>query len=408
MRTTTITRGSRLAVLATAGLLALAGCGDKEAPSVASGSDGGKPVTGAPILVGFINTGQGGLSFPEVRVAADAASSYVNTHDGVNGRPIELISCSTTGAPESAGKCANDLIAKKVSVAVLGVELGADAVLKPLKEAGIPIFGVSSSGTTLASDPSVTFTTPPASLTWNGFWKVMRQAGARKPIMIGVDAGPAYKKILDTTVVPSAKAAGLDLSYTLNNPASPDFAAAVTAAKEKGADAIYFSGAEGDCTNGIKTARQLGWNKPIFAGSCTQFIKTLGSQAEGVYTQQYLLPANSRDTAPKGKQAQIDLYVKHMTAAGATDKIDSFATYGFADIMTLTDVLKGVNGKITAATVKSALATYKGDVFLGAPVDCSARPLPKESCGSSIVSLKVLPGGKQKVLTGGFLDITKG
>ncbi|WP_159074359.1 ABC transporter substrate-binding protein [Streptomyces dioscori] len=364
-------------------------------------------MTGTPILVGFINTGEGGLSFPEVAVAADTAGKYVNTHGGVNGRPIKLVTCSTTGAPESAGKCANDLIDQKVAVAMLGVELGADALLKPLKEAGIPIFGVSTSGATLATDPSVIFTSPPASLTWNGFWKVMKGAGARKPILIGVDAGPMYKKTLDTTVVPSAKAAGLDLSYTLYNPAAPDFAAAVTAAKGKGADAIYFAGAEGDCTNGIKTARQLGWNKPIFAGSCTQFIKTLGSQAEGVHTQQYLLPANSRDTAPEAKQRQIDLYVEQMTAAGAKDRIDSFAIYGFADVMTLTDVLKGISGRISPATVKSALTTYKGDVFLGAPVDCSARPLPKDSCGSSIASLMVLPGGQQKVITGDFINVTR-
>ncbi|MFJ6076347.1 ABC transporter substrate-binding protein [Streptomyces sp. NPDC093065] len=364
-------------------------------------------MTGTPILVGFINTGEGGLSFPEVADAANAASSYVNTHDGVNGRPIELITCSTTGAPESAGKCANDLIDKKAAVAVLGVELGADALVKPLKEAGIPIFGVSSSGTVLAKDPYVTFTTPPASLTWNGFWKVMKEAGARRPIMIGADGGPTYKETVVNTVIPSAKAAGLDLGYTLYNPASPDFAAAITAAKQKGADAIYFAGAESDCTNGVKTARQLGWDKAIFAGSCTEFIKTLGSQAEGVYTQQYLLPANSRATAPKAKQAQIDLYVQQMTSAGAEDKIDSFATYGFADIMTLTEVLKTIKGDITAATARSALASYKGDVFLGTPVDCSARPLPKDSCGSSIASLQVVSDGKQEVLTGDFIDITK-
>ncbi|MGW6796737.1 ABC transporter substrate-binding protein [Streptomyces chartreusis] len=365
-------------------------------------------MTGTPILVGLINTGEGVLSAPEVMVAAKAASNYVNTHDGVNGRPIKLITCSTTGAPESAGKCANDLIDKKVVVALLGVELGADALLKPLKEAGIPIFGVSSSGTALASDPYVTFTSPPTALTFNGFWKVMKEAGARKPIMIGADAGPAYKKTLDTAVVPSAKAAGLDFSYTLYNPASPDVAAAITAAKQKGADAIYFSGAEGDCTNGIKTARQLGWDDIIFAGGCTEFIKTLGPQSEGVYTQQYLLPANSKDTAPKAKQAQIDLYVEQMTSAGAKDKIGSFAIYGFADVMTLTDVLKGVSGEITAATAKTALAAYKGDVFLGAPVNCSARPVPGGSCGTSIASFKVLPGGKQEVITGDFLDITKG
>jgi branched-chain amino acid transport system substrate-binding protein len=207
--------------------------------------------------------------------------------------------------------------------------------------------------------------------------------------------------------VPSAKGAGLDLTYTLYNPASPDFAPAVSAASKKSADAILIVGTEGTCTNAIKTAKQLGWSKNIVAVNCSQFINDLGSQAEGVYTLQYLLTARAKPSAPVAKQDQIQLYVDQMRAGGAEDKIDSYATYGFASIMTIAEVLKGVSGDVTAATAKPVVATYKGDVFLEGPVDCSARPMPGGSCGTTGVALRVNPDGSQEVVTGDFLDLTK-
>jgi ABC-type branched-subunit amino acid transport system substrate-binding protein len=299
------------------------------------------------------------------------------------------------------------MIAKKVTVVVLGLDFGADAALKPLKEAGIAIFGVTPSGTTLVGDPYVTFTSAPLSLTYNGAWKVLKEAGSKKPVLVSPDLGPTYKKLYDNALVPSAKAAGLDLTYTLYNPASPDFAAAITAAKNKGADAIYIGATEGDCTNGVKTARQLNWRGLLLAGNCTQFIKALGSRAAGVYTLQYLLPASTLNSAPADKRTQIQLYVDQMKAAGAGDKIDSFAASGFAGIMTVADALKGVSGEVTATSVKPVIQSYKGDVFLAAPVDCSARPAPGGACGTTMIALKAKPDGTEEVLTGSFLDITK-
>ena len=187
----------------------------------------------------------------------------------------------------------------------------------------------------------------------------------------------------------------------------PDFATAISAAKKKGADAIYLAGAEGDCTNGVKTAKQLGWDKTLFAGSCTQFLKTLGSQAAGVYTLQILLTADAKGTAPEAKKAQIQLYIDQMTAAGAKEKVNTFATEGFSNIMTVTEALKGVSGDVTAATAAPAIKAFKGDVFLGGQVDCSARPMPGGSCGTTIVALKAQADGTQEVLTGDFLDISK-
>jgi branched-chain amino acid transport system substrate-binding protein len=333
--------------------------------------------------------------------------SYVNGHGGINGHPIDLVACGTTGAPDSSSQCANTLIAKKVAAAVFGIDVGGDAALKPLKEAGIPIFGVTPSGSTMASDPAVTFTSAPLAMTYNGVFKVLKQVGSKKPVLVAPDGGAAYKKLFDSVLIPGAKAAGLDMSYSLYNPASPDFAAAISAVKKKGGDAIYLSGAEGDCTNGVKTARQLGWDKPLFAGFCTQFLKTLGSQAAGVYTTQYLLTADALGTAPETKKPQIQLYIDQMTAAGAKDKVNTFATEGFSDIMTITDALKGVSGDVTAATAGPVIKAYKGDVFLGASVDCAARPMPGGSCGTTLVALKAKADGTQEVLTGDFLDISK-
>jgi branched-chain amino acid transport system substrate-binding protein len=403
----TYTRGARLAALAAVGCLALTACGDTS-DKTSNSPEKGDEATGTPIHVGFMNTDQGAVAAPEATIGAKAAAKYLNEHGGLNGHRVDLVVCSTTGAPESSGKCANDLIAKKVSVVVMGLDLGADGALKPLKEAGIPIFGVNPSGTTLSGDPYATFTSAPAAFTYNGVWKVLKEAGAKKPVLISPDGGAAYKKLYDTVVIPSAKAAGLDLSYTLFNPASPDFAAAITAAKKKKrADAVYIAGAEGDCTNGIKTAKQLNFSGVIFGGSCSQFVKTLGSKAEGVYTLQYLLTAKTKDSAPADKKDQVQLYIDQMTAFGATDKIDTYATYGFASVMTLKDVLTGVTGEVTSATAKAALDAYKGDVFLSGPVDCTARPMPGGSCGTTIIALKVKADGSQEVLTGGFIDITQ-
>ncbi|MCX4234774.1 hypothetical protein [Streptomyces ortus] len=88
-------------------------------------------------------------------------------------------------------------------------------------------------------------------------------------------------------------------------------------------------------------------------------VPARGRGSMGVYTQQCLLPANFRDAAPKTKQAQINLYVKQTTSAAVKDKIDSFATYGFADIMTLTRRTQGHH--------RQDHRRHGGDVFLGAP-----------------------------------------
>jgi branched-chain amino acid transport system substrate-binding protein len=397
---------AKLAALVVVGTLALAACGDKADSTGPSSTTPGAQAKGAPVLVGLINDEQGAVAAPETTVAAKAAVAYVNGHSGVGGHPLALVPCPTNGSPESTVNCANTLINKKVAVVLVGLQASVDAAVKPLKEAGIPLFGVLGQGVQAEADQSVTYTSASQSLSFTGLFKFLKQVGSVNSVLVLPDA-PAFKQLAGvlTTV---AKSVGVAISYIYYNPGSPDFAAAVTAAKQKKrTDGLLVVGSEGGCTSFVKTAKQLNWGKVLLAGTCSEFARELGSQAAGVYSVSFLLSAASKATAPGAKQDQVQLYLDQMKASGAQDKAASnYAVLGFADVMTVADALKSTSGDVTAASAKTALSTYKGDVFLGLPTDCSARPSPGGSCGTGFWGLKANADGTQTVV--GTVDASKG
>ncbi|OWY61267.1 hypothetical protein B7486_64685, partial [cyanobacterium TDX16] len=76
---------------------------------------------GEPIVVGMINqenTAAG--SFPEVRLAVEAGVEFINGElGGIDGRPIELVTCVTDFSVESSQACAQQMVSDG-AVAVLG------------------------------------------------------------------------------------------------------------------------------------------------------------------------------------------------------------------------------------------------------------------------------------------------
>src|SRR5205823_3077408 len=101
----------------------------------------GGAANGEPITLGLTNLEGGAISLPEVRNGMEAAIAYVNQHGGVNGRPFKLLRCDVDGSPEKSVDCGNKFVEGKVMVAVEGVDVGADAMLPILKDAGIPLVG---------------------------------------------------------------------------------------------------------------------------------------------------------------------------------------------------------------------------------------------------------------------------
>lgn len=405
---TTDRRRVRAVVAALAMASTLAACSSGQAPE-SDAADRSAGLEGDPVVVGLINAEQGPLTYPDVSIGARAAIRYVNENGGVDGRPLELVVCEANGTAESTIACAQELISKKAVVSLEGFDPTADAKLAPLKEAGIPVFGSTTLVQGVDVSPDANLTSVPWSLSFPAALKALAALGTTNLVIIGADPGPQMLKILKENVAAAAGAMGMEASLTAYNPGSPNFAAAVTAAKAKGADAIYISGNEAACTNGVKTARQLGYKGNLFVVNCTEFTAELGEVAEGVVSLAVLVPPTAQDTAPAKTQADIDIYKEAMTRDGAEDGIDSFAIYGFSDVITFASALDGQSGDITAAVASSAVKGFQGDVFLGqSGVDCTQRPVPEGgSCGTQMAQLEADGKGGFELVGGSFLDVTK-
>ena len=125
-------------------------CSDDDTTTSGSGSNlgdttatsAGTQATGEPIPVGFVNSEGGAFSVPELRVGNEVAEDYINTRlGGVAGRPLAVARCATDGSPESSIDCANQFVEAGVVAVVEGTDLGGDAMLPILADAGIPLVG---------------------------------------------------------------------------------------------------------------------------------------------------------------------------------------------------------------------------------------------------------------------------
>ncbi len=76
--------------------------------------------TGEPFVIGVQNLeGDPAGSFPEYSLAVQAAADYVNTElGGLQGRPIEIELCKSIVAPDDSQRCANELSAAGVELAL--------------------------------------------------------------------------------------------------------------------------------------------------------------------------------------------------------------------------------------------------------------------------------------------------
>jgi branched-chain amino acid transport system substrate-binding protein len=96
-----------------------------------------------PIRLGMINQEDTPLgSYPEVRVAAEAAVAWINSElGGVAGRPVELLTCVTSFDPDQSRTCALDLLEAGVVAFVGGVDVTSERSIAEIEAAGLAVFG---------------------------------------------------------------------------------------------------------------------------------------------------------------------------------------------------------------------------------------------------------------------------
>jgi len=105
---------------------------------VSSTSGGGGQLSGEPIVVMDIATNSTGpITYPEIFETAGAYEEWVNSHGGIKGRPLKILTCDDKGDPNESAKCAREAVSDEV-VAATGFSFNSERIEPILNAAKLP------------------------------------------------------------------------------------------------------------------------------------------------------------------------------------------------------------------------------------------------------------------------------
>ena len=410
-------RPNALVATALAATLALVACGSDDDPAPAAGDDGGvdaaptdqATLEGDPVRIGFINSEGGAFSVPELRIGSEVAEQLVNGQlGGIAGRPLEVVRCATDGSPEASIDCANQFVEEGVIAVQEGTDLGADAILPILADAGIPLVGHVQFGPGRMFDPNSYYFGAAALAYGAAALQFYSEAGADSIVWFFPDE-PTSHAFTDGVLAPTADALGIDYQSVYYDPLSPNFPVlAATAVSESPDVSGALAATDGQCAELIGALRGAGYEGDILAASCVGLYEALGDDAVGVHTDADHWHPLDAEAAPAAKQDDLELYADAMAEAGHEDLVAGNALISFADTVNLARILSTITGTIDGAAASTALqATVGFESFAGPTISCDDSVLPGNSaCSTGLLFFEVQDDGSVETLTPDFVDVS--
>jgi branched-chain amino acid transport system substrate-binding protein len=329
--------------------------------------------TGTPYVFGMINDETGAVTFPEARQGAIAAADYVNEYkDGINGHPIVIDECEGDGTPATAGRCANELVAKK-PVAILGAaDVGAPASIPIYQHAnlaylgGIPFTPVPFTAKNSIQFWSVSVGDNMDAAVYAG--KVLKV----KHVAIMYFDNPQGASLLPQ-IEPTFKAAGVtDITTVPVSPTTVDPSAQAALVESSGAQLVYVDIPNG-CAAVLKDLKSVGYTGKIMGidpCSAPPVLAASGGGANGMLISSPFL-------SQTGSNPQAVLFRAALAKWGAKGTfIDSISTAGFATVMNVRSALDTIKGTITTAKILAAFKTGSNHPnFLSHPYTCNGKQM---------------------------------
>jgi branched-chain amino acid transport system substrate-binding protein len=376
--------------------------GDTTATSV------GTEATGEPIAVGFVNSEGGAFSVPELRVGNEVATDYINDRlGGVGGRPLDVTRCQTDGSPEASIDCANQFVEAGVVAVVEGTDLGGDAMLPILSDAGIPLIGHVQFGPGRMFDPNATYFGAAALAYGAAALQFYADEGAESVVWFLPDE-PSSHSFTDASLEPTSEALGIDYKTVYYDAASPNWAVlATTAVAERPDVSGTIAATDAQCAEIVGALRDAGYQGRILAASCVGLYDALGQDAVGVDTDADHWVPGDAESAPAAKRAELEEYGAVMRAAGHEDLVGGNAIISFADMINLSRIMAAIDGPIDGASVAAALdATTGFDSYAGPTIACDGTVMPGNSaCSTDLLFFQVQDDGSVRAVTDDFVDV---
>jgi branched-chain amino acid transport system substrate-binding protein len=366
------------------------------------------PADTTPISVGLLDQERGANTFTENGAGARAARDYINSKlDGINGRQLEFVECSTDGSPEASINCANQFVRAKVVAVLMGIDLGSDAALPILTKAHIPFVAFLALGSAQSVSKDAFFFGAPSEAAVAAPMKLMAQRLHVKSVaFILQDNVVGRTALIPRGVAPAAKHLKLKLTTVFVDPANPDYTQAVTTALAAKPDALFMSSSETDCSRLIVVIRQLHFDGPVFSAGCSAFISEDPKDSEGVIAVGRLWVQSAAAGAPKDKAAEVKAFAAEMARSAPKYAADAGAQRTFAATMDIASVMRRIKGEISPTALLAQLRETRGvPGFMGSPLNCDGKQWPGQptACSAAVLLFRA-HAGALRAYSNGFVD----
>jgi len=343
---------------------ALAACGDDESSSSGAGTRTAvERPTGAPIkIMTDATVGNAVSDNPGVFAGAKAAAEAINAAGGVQGRPIEIVTCNNRLTANGAAACARQAVRERV-VAYTGQDSFTDAYRPILEGARIP------STLVATSPPDVQI---PLQYPVNGGFvlevygapQAAKQAGARTVAFASLEFPGAEENLNNGKR--AAEALGLEVVKVIGVPLTQTtFGTTVQQLRDADPDAVIMYITAPQAANLVQTARQQGftpsWVASLAAFNYEQF-QTFSRASDNLWMISALPPASAAEQFPG-----IQKYNDQLDAAGEAgisdtgeDKRDSNSLNTWVQVQALAKLAETIDGEITNESMLAALQEAEG------------------------------------------------
>jgi branched-chain amino acid transport system substrate-binding protein len=351
------------------------------------------PASGEPVRIGMVSDGAT-ASFDntdELR-ASQAAAEYWNTHKGgIDGRPIEIVTCETGADPAKGTDCANQMVEEEVVAVALSQSAVADSVWEPLNAAGVPTMFLQTSTEGLLDDPETSFTMMnPLSTLFGVPLALAESEGTDKVAFVNIDVPQALTSFESGDAQAIFDNAGLSYELVKIPPGTADMTSQMQEVAASDAGAVFIVGNDSFCISAIQGLNAVGYDGAI--SGVSQCITDATREAippeqlEGISVLSVMALGDTEDPAYQLYQAVMGTYGQDIE-----DVDNNVAMGGYTVTASLATAMAGVSGDITPESVAEAIKTmdeadYPGGA--GLTFQCGGTVFPSQPAVCTNQSLR--------------------
>jgi branched-chain amino acid transport system substrate-binding protein len=392
-------------VLVVPSALLLAACSSSgSSPGTgASGASG----SGGTITIGFIGSLQSSTyNFPETAAAAQAYVDAANASGGINGKTVKLVVCNDQTDANQAVACVQQMTTDGAVGVIGGVSSVGDNITAGLQAAGLVYTGERPLSPGESNSPISFPMVGGAAADAAGLGDYAATGlGCKEPFSIVADTSPAELSAQGFAAGYKAGSSGGSVGQTTTPATSSSYFSAAAAAAAHHADCIFLTNAPTEIPKVVPAIKAALPNAKILdtaGGFPPSIVQALGSQANGVYLSDCVVPTSTTGNAT------LDQFKADMAKYEPSGVQDGFAITSWLGTRLLLDTIGKISGPVTGPTVLKAFDNL-GEVDSGGVIgNFNFKSPPAVSDSKRVFNNTYLvyeyDNGKYTVTSGGFKD----